>query len=608
MSFTFQNPFVYFNNPANSNPVGLGNLYVGLPDTDPVTPANQVTVFAVQPDGSELAIPQPVRMTAGGVLTYNGTPIQLKLDAEVYAVKVTSSAGAQLLYTARVKTPTDENLRDDLANGTADVGGVTAGDLSRKYGEFVSVMDFDGVLGDGINDDYLGLQAAFDFAKTNKCTLYMPPGTYRITSGLVYDTTAMGFYQGLRLIGDGQKSSVFLCDFGLNSFPFISLTSGANVSDQQQGGEINGVGFTYLSGLASSHCIQYRGTWHQVFKNIDAYNINGAIFKPVNSANDADSSAHVLIQNIRALGAALPFFDSNACRGGITNHHLTQIYAINCGGNDAMIVIDGCVHFKIDMFSVSGAPAVPYYDPAMKGFHIKSTIIGCRTVEILQGELGNSISKGILVNSVQGLKLNGFRLVKRTGELTFETGIEFVDGSAGIHNGVDIDNINLQIDTASPVFTYLKIGTGINERFSAKRPTLTTFASGSVYASFTSDTAKQRMGYLEDQNGRVLFSKALSANIVTLPAPASYTLDMALGSMQRITISAAGAYTITAPVCNSWQEMDLVINNTSAGVITVTFAGFLIVGYIDPAAGATTSARFIRDPNSSAMRQIGGWA
>jgi hypothetical protein len=67
MSYTFQNPFAYFNNPANSNPVGLGRLYVGLIDTDPVTPSNQVQVYAVQPDGSELAIPQPVVLLAGGV-------------------------------------------------------------------------------------------------------------------------------------------------------------------------------------------------------------------------------------------------------------------------------------------------------------------------------------------------------------------------------------------------------------------------------------------------------------------------------------------------------------------------------------------------------------
>lgn len=119
MSFTFQNPFSYFNNPANSNPVGLGNLYIGLPDTDPITTANQIPVYAVQPDGSELEIPQPVRMTAGGVLTYNGTPIQLKIGGNTCSVKATSLAGAQLYYTARYNSPIRELVSP---NGSANVG------------------------------------------------------------------------------------------------------------------------------------------------------------------------------------------------------------------------------------------------------------------------------------------------------------------------------------------------------------------------------------------------------------------------------------------------------------------------------------------------------
>lgn len=103
MSFTFQNPFVYVNNPNNSNAVSLGKMYIGLPDTDPITPANQIPVYAVQPDGSELQIPQPVRTTAGGVVTYGGTPIQLKVSEEIYSVRIDSSANAQLYYTARVE-------------------------------------------------------------------------------------------------------------------------------------------------------------------------------------------------------------------------------------------------------------------------------------------------------------------------------------------------------------------------------------------------------------------------------------------------------------------------------------------------------------------------
>jgi len=101
MSYTLQNPLAYFPLPTKSSAAGLCKLYAGLIDTDPLTPANQVQVYAVQPDGSELAIPQPIQLSAGGVPQYNGSPVQLKINADVVSVKVTTSIGALVSYTPR---------------------------------------------------------------------------------------------------------------------------------------------------------------------------------------------------------------------------------------------------------------------------------------------------------------------------------------------------------------------------------------------------------------------------------------------------------------------------------------------------------------------------
>jgi Head binding len=163
MSYTFENPFAYFNNPANSNPVGLGRLYIGLIDVDPVNPLNQVQVYAVQPDGSELAIPQPVVLLAGGVPSYNGAPIQLKVNAEQMSVKVTTSGGALVVYTARwsagitvaelADPDTDiviagesaqsiAELRGDLSEGSADIGGISAKKIAVRVESTKSLRDF----------------------------------------------------------------------------------------------------------------------------------------------------------------------------------------------------------------------------------------------------------------------------------------------------------------------------------------------------------------------------------------------------------------------------------------------------------------------------------
>lgn len=123
MSFTLDSPFQYFNNPNNSNPVGLGRLYVGLPDTDPEQVSNRVTVKAVQPNGSELAISQPVQLLAGGVPSYNGSPVQLKIDAETVSIKVANSSGAQVYY-APQWSPSIAYADISSATSTALIGGV----------------------------------------------------------------------------------------------------------------------------------------------------------------------------------------------------------------------------------------------------------------------------------------------------------------------------------------------------------------------------------------------------------------------------------------------------------------------------------------------------
>lgn len=131
MSYTLQNPLAYFPLPTKSSAAGLCKLYVGLIDTDPLTPANQVQVYAVQPDGSELAIPQPIQLSAGGVPQYNGSPVQLKIAADVVSVKVTTSIGALVSYTPRWSTEVSAAALAAVDSAVL-VGGVEAGKLAKR--------------------------------------------------------------------------------------------------------------------------------------------------------------------------------------------------------------------------------------------------------------------------------------------------------------------------------------------------------------------------------------------------------------------------------------------------------------------------------------------
>lgn len=123
MTYTVNNPFMQFTNPVTGRPVGIGKLYIGEIDQDPQDAP--VTVYAVQPDGSEIEISQPITLLTGGVPSLDGFPVQLKTDAGTYSVKVTGANDDLIYYTARAYGP-DYQLRKDLEDGTAIIAGITS--------------------------------------------------------------------------------------------------------------------------------------------------------------------------------------------------------------------------------------------------------------------------------------------------------------------------------------------------------------------------------------------------------------------------------------------------------------------------------------------------
>ncbi|HHU4039350.1 TPA: phage tailspike protein, partial [Citrobacter freundii] len=52
--------------------VANGEIFIGLVDTDPTNPANQIQVYIENEDGTHVPVPQPLRINAGGFPVYNG--------------------------------------------------------------------------------------------------------------------------------------------------------------------------------------------------------------------------------------------------------------------------------------------------------------------------------------------------------------------------------------------------------------------------------------------------------------------------------------------------------------------------------------------------------
>lgn len=95
-------PISYFPDPDKGRPLFNGQVYIGKSDLDPTVPANQKPVFYIQEDGTLVAASQPVLLSAGGVPTYNGSPVTLDVDG-AYSIKVLDKYGAQMYYVANTE-------------------------------------------------------------------------------------------------------------------------------------------------------------------------------------------------------------------------------------------------------------------------------------------------------------------------------------------------------------------------------------------------------------------------------------------------------------------------------------------------------------------------
>lgn len=88
----------YFPQFAADRAIANAQIYIGQPNLDPQVVANQIQAYVVQENGTQVAVPQPIRTGAGGVPTYNGSPVQIGVAEAQYSFKVLTSTGSQIYY------------------------------------------------------------------------------------------------------------------------------------------------------------------------------------------------------------------------------------------------------------------------------------------------------------------------------------------------------------------------------------------------------------------------------------------------------------------------------------------------------------------------------
>lgn len=176
-----------------------GSIYIGIIDTDPEQPANQIQVYVENEDGSHTPVVQPIKINAGGYAVYNGQ-ISKFVTVKGHSMKVKNVYGAQQFYFPNILKYDPDQLRQQLAgNGGASLIGTSSGntiqyeltELSFKTGAVVTPEMY----GDTSTPD--GTTAAFN-AAANDCR----------TTGAKLVAGANAY----RISGDVNMRSVF-CDF-----------------------------------------------------------------------------------------------------------------------------------------------------------------------------------------------------------------------------------------------------------------------------------------------------------------------------------------------------------------------------------------------------------
>ena len=90
-------PVLYAPNPTLGRPLGLGQLFVGEPGTDPEIIGNQKQLSIVQSDETTIPVDQPLILSGGGVPVYNGSTVRLDVDGN-YSLKILDRNGDQQYY------------------------------------------------------------------------------------------------------------------------------------------------------------------------------------------------------------------------------------------------------------------------------------------------------------------------------------------------------------------------------------------------------------------------------------------------------------------------------------------------------------------------------
>lgn len=241
-------------------------------------------------------------------------------------------------------------VNDAINDATQDITGAVPRTLPAKLADTVSVKDF-GATGDGVTDDTAAIQAALNFAAVNGGAVYLPQGTYKITSALQVTSNKVSIF------GCGVDASVieaYSCsgikivtpslDRNTQFFEDFSLVGGSGTVGSH-------VAIESILPAGGTHGIQSRDglhfnrikifNWNQGFVISDTWESSIQLCKFQKVTNPIEFGTYSMVW--RVLNNFMVYEDGDSYGGS------ADAYAINCTGEVAEeLVIQGNQFFGFD--------------------------------------------------------------------------------------------------------------------------------------------------------------------------------------------------------------------------------------------------------------------
>lgn len=265
----------YFPQFVAGKAIAGAQIYIGVPDLDPAILANQYQVYVVQEDGTEVAVAQPILTGAGGVPTYNGSPVQIALAESEYSVKVLNSFGSQIYYRENNTATSLVSAEQVSWQPPQPVFSIPNRNVKAGLEAGVYNIKWDSRFKqDKVTDNTTFIAEAIANAYAQNCALYIPsapPGFYASVEGGILIQNLDSFV----MFGDGTQS--LWVNQSTSGDHLITIDSSTHV-------RLRNMGLTGVTGAGSgvrfingAHHFLCEGLWAGWIDGDAAYDIVEAI-------------------------------------------------------------------------------------------------------------------------------------------------------------------------------------------------------------------------------------------------------------------------------------------------------------------------------------------